>query len=193
MTLRENQKEHRYRQILEIALDQFITKGYYGTSTREIAKIAGISSGLMFHYFDSKLALYEALIEIGCKEMGNWVPIGSDPLSILKEAIEHIFMAIEQNPIFCKMFIFMDQAHRSHDISERANQRLSEQDIIRQTVPLIKKAQEAGQVREGNAQALAMALWCAVQGIAQGKADAHKNVMPKADWILDMIRSRGEN
>ncbi|HKM33593.1 MAG TPA: TetR/AcrR family transcriptional regulator [Lachnospiraceae bacterium] len=189
MSLRENQKEKRYQQILAIALDEFITKGYYGTSTREIAKIAGISSGLMFHYFDSKLALYEALIEIGCNEMGNWTPEEDcDSFTILKAAIEQIFMAIEHNPYFCKMFIFMDQANRSNEISEKVNQRLSEQNIVSQTIPLIKKAQEAGQVREGDVQALSMAFWCAVQGIAQGKADAPENVMPQADWVLDIIR-----
>lgn len=189
MSYREIQKEKRYQQILTIALDEFITKGYYGTSTREIAKIAGISSGLMFHYFDSKLALYEALIEIGCQEMGNWTPIEDcDPFTILKEAIEQIFFAIENNPNFCKMFIFMDQAHRSYEISNKVNQKLSEQDIVTQTIPLIKKAQEAGQVKEGDVQALSMAFWCAIQGIAQGKADAPENVMPKADWVMDIIR-----
>lgn len=186
---REMQKEKRYQQILAIALDEFITKGYYGTSTREIAKIAGISSGLMFHYFESKLALYEALIEIGCQEMGNWNPVVvNDPFMILKEAVESIFSAIESNPNFRKMFIFMDQAHRSYEISEKVNKRLSEQDIVTRTVPLIIKAQEAGQVKEGDARALSMAFWCAIQGIAQGKADAPEVVMPKADWVLDIIR-----
>lgn len=190
MSFRETQKEQRYQQILMIALDEFITKGYYGTSTREIAKIAGISSGLMFHYFDSKLALYEALIEIGCKEMGNWASVEDcDAFTILEEAVEQIFMAIEHNPSFCKMFIFMDQAHRSCEISEKVNQRLSEQDIVTQTIPLIKKAQEEGQVREGDVQALSMAIWCAVQGIAQGKADAPENVIPQAEWVLDIIRN----
>lgn len=112
-------------------------------------------------------ALYEALIDIGCQEMGNWNPIGAcEPFAILKEAMESIFTAIEGNPDFCKMFIFMDQANRSYEISEQVNKRLSEQDIVIRTVPLIRKAQEAGQVKEADARALSMAFWCAMKGIA---------------------------
>ena len=67
MTKKEKQHEMRKWQILDIALNHFIRYGFYGTSTRKIAEEAGISSGLMFHYFPSKLALYEVLVEIGCE------------------------------------------------------------------------------------------------------------------------------
>ncbi len=66
---RKEQVMQRKWQILTISLEQFIQKGYYGTSTREISKIAGISSGLMFHYFESKEDLYHSLIKIGTQEM----------------------------------------------------------------------------------------------------------------------------
>ncbi len=172
-----------------LALDEFISKGYYGTSTREISKIAGISSGLMFYYFDSKLALYEALIEIGCNEMGKWIPEEDcDPMSVLEEIIRGIFSGIEHNSYFCNMFIFMDQAQRTPEVSERINTRLAEQDITKHIVPLVKNAQKAGFVKEGDPVALSIALSCAVQGIAQRKADAPDSVMPEADWILDIIR-----
>lgn len=57
MTKKEKQYEMRKWQILDIALSHFIRYGFYGTSTRKIAEEAGISSGLMFHYFPSKLTL----------------------------------------------------------------------------------------------------------------------------------------
>ena len=63
MTKKEEQYEMRKWQILSIALNHFIQYGFHGTSTRKIAEEAGISSGLMFHYFSNKLALYEALTD----------------------------------------------------------------------------------------------------------------------------------
>ncbi|MBD5487285.1 MAG: TetR/AcrR family transcriptional regulator [Lachnospiraceae bacterium] len=33
----------RRKQLLSVALDEFITKGFYGTSTRSICRKAGIS------------------------------------------------------------------------------------------------------------------------------------------------------
>ena len=39
--------DERKKQLLRIALDVFIEKGYYGTSTREIARKASVSSGYL--------------------------------------------------------------------------------------------------------------------------------------------------
>ena len=44
--------------ILNAALKEFTTKGYDRASTNIIAKEAGISKGLMFHYISSKQALF---------------------------------------------------------------------------------------------------------------------------------------
>lgn len=53
--------DERKKQLLRVALDVFIEKGYYGTSTCEIARRAGVSSGLLFHYFSNKPKLFMAL------------------------------------------------------------------------------------------------------------------------------------
>ncbi len=37
--------DERKKQLLRVALDVFIEKGYYGTSTREIARKAGVIPG----------------------------------------------------------------------------------------------------------------------------------------------------
>jgi len=104
------EREKRQGQILQIALDQFIMKGYYGTSTREICKIAEVSSGLMFHYFDSKKALYETLIEIGCEKMVFMPEEDLSPLKIFEKNIQDLFQMIRSNPFSAKMFVFMGYA-----------------------------------------------------------------------------------
>ena len=49
--------------LLEAARELFASKGYSGTSTREIAERAGVSETLMFRYFGSKVGLFrEALV-----------------------------------------------------------------------------------------------------------------------------------
>ncbi|MCL1981800.1 MAG: TetR/AcrR family transcriptional regulator, partial [Clostridiales bacterium] len=44
--------------LLNAALKEFVTKGYDEASTNIIAKEAGISKGLMFHYVNSKKDLF---------------------------------------------------------------------------------------------------------------------------------------
>jgi AcrR family transcriptional regulator len=50
-------------QILTVASNLFAVHGYYGTTTREIALAVGIRQPSLFHHFDSKAAIMEALLE----------------------------------------------------------------------------------------------------------------------------------
>jgi AcrR family transcriptional regulator len=49
------------RQILEGARRVFLAHGFDGASMGEIAKVAGVSKGTLYVYFDSKETLFEAL------------------------------------------------------------------------------------------------------------------------------------
>lgn len=55
--------EDRREQIMEAALRVFAKKGYTRTSNKEIAREAGITPGLIYHYFASKEALLRAIFE----------------------------------------------------------------------------------------------------------------------------------
>lgn len=56
--------DERRQQILSGALQAFSEKGYLGTSNKDIAQAAGINSAaLIYHYFENKEALFQAVIE----------------------------------------------------------------------------------------------------------------------------------
>ncbi len=189
MNKRDEQKEYRRQQILQIALEQFISKGYYGTSTREIAKIAGVSSGLMFHYFDSKARLYEALIELGCSKMVLTPRHDLSPIKMFEQQAKELLQLISNNQFAAKMFVFMGYAvYNAAQISQKAGDLLARHDITSQSVPLIRKGQELGEIRSGNPLALSIAFWCSIQGIAEAIALDENSPVPKAEWILDILR-----
>ena len=50
-------------QILEVALKLFAERGVEGTTIKQIAERADISVGLLYHYFDGKASLQEAIFE----------------------------------------------------------------------------------------------------------------------------------
>ncbi|ASF39146.1 TetR family transcriptional regulator [Halobacillus halophilus] len=66
----EQEKQDR---ILNAAMKEFAQNGYKNTSTNNIVKQAGISKGLLFHYFTNKrelyLTLYDYFVELFLKEM----------------------------------------------------------------------------------------------------------------------------
>lgn len=55
--------EDKQDRIIRAALGEFGRYGYAKTSVEQIAKAAGISKGMVFHYFGTKAGLYEYLIE----------------------------------------------------------------------------------------------------------------------------------
>ena len=50
------------RQVLEGAREVFMSAGFDAGSMNDIARAAGVSKGTLYAYFDSKVALFEALI-----------------------------------------------------------------------------------------------------------------------------------
>ncbi|MGS0763290.1 TetR/AcrR family transcriptional regulator [Syntrophomonas curvata] len=49
--------------ILDAAAQVFSGKGYHNTRMEEIAMVAGIGKGTIYEYFDSKLQLFQAMME----------------------------------------------------------------------------------------------------------------------------------
>jgi len=55
--------DDRREQIIEAAMHVFAQKGYARATTKDIASAAGITPGLIYHYFENKEALLKAIIE----------------------------------------------------------------------------------------------------------------------------------
>ena len=49
--------------LLDAGLDVFAEKGYFGASLRDIARAVGVRESALYHYFDSKEALFQAILE----------------------------------------------------------------------------------------------------------------------------------
>jgi TetR/AcrR family transcriptional regulator, fatty acid metabolism regulator protein len=54
-------QEQRRRQILQAAVRTFAERGYHATRVSDIAKEAGVAYGLVYHYYESKETLLEAI------------------------------------------------------------------------------------------------------------------------------------
>ena len=54
--------------ILDAAIDLFSSRGFQGTTTREIAGAVGVSEPVLYQHFQTKRALYDAILEAKCKE-----------------------------------------------------------------------------------------------------------------------------
>ena len=60
---RDEKSERSRRLVLDAALKLFSTRGYRGTSVREIAEKAGVSIGNLYHHFPDKEAIFRTLLD----------------------------------------------------------------------------------------------------------------------------------
>jgi AcrR family transcriptional regulator len=67
--IRQRRKEARPAELLSAALDLFVERGYAATKLDDVAAKAGVSKGTLYLYFDSKEALFKAVIEQGILPM----------------------------------------------------------------------------------------------------------------------------
>jgi TetR/AcrR family transcriptional regulator, cholesterol catabolism regulator len=65
-------KEERIKQIVKTSAGLFIEKGYYETTTRQIAEACGITSGTLYHYIKSKDDLLAMFADLLSAEFGKF-------------------------------------------------------------------------------------------------------------------------
>ena len=82
---RRLEHDERRRQILECALELFSERSYVAVSTAEIARRAGVTRGLINHYFGTKRDLYLEVVRWLVRVPSSPIPHGSGGV---EEAIE---------------------------------------------------------------------------------------------------------
>jgi AcrR family transcriptional regulator len=69
----EDAESAKRRQIVEGAREVFLAHGFDAASMGEIARVAGVSKGTLYVYFDSKESLFEAIVEEQCRSQAEQV------------------------------------------------------------------------------------------------------------------------
>lgn len=64
-SVRRRRKEARPAELTSAALDLFVERGYAATRLEDVAARAGVSKGTLYLYFDSKEALFQAVVREG--------------------------------------------------------------------------------------------------------------------------------
>src|SRR5437588_7256787 len=91
----------RERQMLEVAGRSFAARGFHAVSMDEIAKQAGISKPMLYHYFRSKEGLYVAYVRQEGSAlldgMRNAAPPGAPPAERLWEGTLAFFGYVDEH------------------------------------------------------------------------------------------------
>jgi AcrR family transcriptional regulator len=93
--------EERKRQLLERGADLFARYAYDELSMRKIAREAGISKALLYHYFPSKQAFFQATLAQAAEELRARTEPDPElpPLEQIRSSLDGFLELIEENAL----------------------------------------------------------------------------------------------
>ncbi|MER6049832.1 TetR/AcrR family transcriptional regulator [Streptomyces sp. NPDC001793] len=142
----------RRRHIMHTAAQLFATKGFERTTTAEICKAAGMSSGNLFHYFPNKRAIFHAIFEDdeggeageGKAERLARAQAGDDPWAALLEVVD-LLTADAMDPVAPPLVMeAVVQAHRDPELDALLGRDNAREHAA--VTALLTKAAAAGQI-----------------------------------------------
>ncbi len=186
-------REEQTRKILLAATRVFARKGLAATRMADIAAEAGISYGLLYHYFASKELIFKAAVDRATSAVERRVARvqeqGGSPWERLSQLTVIMLEGMLEEP---EGYLLTQQAFVSEtvpqDIREMAvRQSLGAMEHCRQ---LIAEGQALGQIVEGNPAELTHIYMACIGGIAQNLniTGIPREDYPRPETLLRLLR-----
>jgi len=161
----------RRRQLLDAALELFSRKGFDGTTTREIAAVAGVTEAIIFRHFPSKQALYTSLLDSRTESCGHreWLTAiqarmdRKDDAGVLRTLAANILDAYRTDARFERILLFA--ALEGHELG-LAHYRRFAVPVFEMMRDYIARRQREGALRDCNPGMVI----AAIAGMAQNYA-----------------------
>lgn len=184
----ETEKQER---IINAAINEFAQKGFKNASTNEIVKEAGISKGLLFHYFANKKQLYlflhDYLMEIMKEEYFHkpWVE-ERDFLEKMRMASLTKLELFRKYPMIFKFFLTA-YAETDTEVKYEVADRM--QKLLSDNLPKIYDNVDLSNIRDGidKQKAIQLITW-ALEGYANSKIPEFKTMDEKefSDMVTEL-------
>jgi AcrR family transcriptional regulator len=184
-------RDARREELLAAAGRVFAEKGFARTKISEIAAAAGLSHGLVYHYFENKDAIFGAIVDTMLARIDQDLEVEGE------RAIDRIEASIERARTRCCQTIdagkVVSQTMMQGQVPDAIRTRVAAhvRGAHAKAVEWIAEAQEDGDVdRSVPAEELASAMFCLVRGMSirmPGMPDL-PFVLPRTQTVLRMLR-----
>ncbi len=192
--LNEKMKEASRQKILSAALKLFAERGPAATKIGDVALEAGVSHGLLYHYFNSKDQIFTELISTAFDKL---IEASENLKSMSISAGEKIEMAmrtlinnIEEDNVSVNYHLLVAKASSSERVPGKVKKILKEKSAIpyKLIADIFRDGQESGEFNKFPAEELALMFWTTIKGLAMQKAFAGKAYRsPNPDIIMRMF------
>lgn len=188
----EQIKEDRRTQILNAALAVFSRRGLAATKIADIAAQAGLSHGLVYHYFASKEDIFVELIRIADTSSSSAMlqaeQLPLPPREKLRTIIQFVLQSLLGQYESAYMFYLMAQAMMSDTTPPAAKEILSKFNIPYEVITrIIAQGQADGTIAPGDPAQLTTFFWAMIQGFATYQLVSPDAPTPDADVLMRMF------
>ena len=172
----EKMREQRKQQIWAEALKQFSTQGLFATRIADIAKGAGIAQGLLYHYYQSKDAIYIDLIDDALdRTIEASVSVRNMDTTAKAKilySLEHLIHTIESSERFAQTSRLISEASNSSAIPAEAQELMRQKRDIPYKImaEIFGQGQREGSVVDGDAMQLSVLFFTCINGLAVYRA-----------------------
>lgn len=198
-------KDERRDAIFKAALQIFARKGLAAARISDIAAAAGLSYGLVYHYFRDKEELFVELVQraVGGGVMVTQAALDADgpPLERLHALCEEMVEGIRDDPEYTLIVI---QAIAQESLPKETREtigRLSQQTYAN-VADLIRQCQVAGQVVNGDPRELTDLYFAVIQGLALSRQSrplraqfdvTRQEVFPSAGAVMRLFQKHEQD
>lgn len=188
-------RDERREQILQAALGVFARKGLATTKIGDIAIAAGLSHGLVYHYFSSKDEIFTALVDQALMGASMVARAAAERTGTPWERLRWLTtMLLTHTSPSADYFLLMLQAFTSESVPDAAKRLVTEKGPLphQLTMPLIEAGQADGSVVAGDAAKLTVAYYAMMQGLSlsqiQGR-EVHGFPDPDVEMVLRLLKA----
>ncbi|MEC0177867.1 TetR/AcrR family transcriptional regulator [Paenibacillus favisporus] len=183
-------RDERKEQIKAAALQVFARKGILSAKMSMIAETAGISNGLLYHYFKSKDELFTSLVQEAMAEseaaLRSIYDMPGTPLERIKALTAEIL-----NEGGAPYFMLIHQSITSDGVPEQVKQLQQEYSMdssVDILLPLFKEGQQAGELVEGDPRELIACYLSVLSGVMVINSNGSEVYrIPKVDMLMRLV------
>lgn len=185
-------RDERKKQIMNAALKIFARRGIIGAKLSMIATEAGISQGLLYHYFTSKDELFITLVKQAIQESINGFELIYQIPGTPLEKVRAFSKMFEEGQLY---FMLIYQARTSDGVPEKAKQLIKqhsmEKYVIDKLEPLFIEGQKLGEFAQGDPKRLISSYFTVLAALMTLNISQDETyLMPEMDLLLRMITSQ---
>lgn len=188
----EQLKGERRRALLRAARGVFARKGLSAAKMGDVATAAGISYGLVYHYFPQKESLFAAVVEDTIRAWNDFLSQArqqqGSPWDRLVYVCEQMVLGVHEQPEY---LLLMVRAFTEDDAPRPVREALARytQQIREQLAALIEEGQRSGAVTPGPPAELARTLVAIVQGLAISRVLDQEGEFPPLEVMLRFLKT----